>query len=92
MSWEHGRLARMEHRGPAAHCGRDARAPRGSASCPAGPAFEGGQVTYGMPGYDGAVESVTIGVAAESLGGGDLIVGSPQPVLPVDTCSLRLDV
>lgn len=30
------------------------------ASCPAGPAFEGGQVTYGMPGYDGAVESVTL--------------------------------
>lgn len=29
-------------------------------SCPAGPAFEGGQVTYGMPGYDGAVESVNI--------------------------------
>ena len=31
-----------------------------AASCPAGPAFEGGQVTYGMPGYDGAVESVQI--------------------------------
>ena len=31
-----------------------------AASCPAGPAFEGGEVTYGMPGYDGAVESVTI--------------------------------
>ena len=31
-----------------------------AASCPAGPAFEGGQVTYGMPGYDGAVESVRI--------------------------------
>ena len=31
-----------------------------AASCPAGPAFEGGQVTYGMPGYDGAVESVSI--------------------------------
>ena len=31
-----------------------------AASCPAGPAFEGGQVRYGMPGYDGAVESVTI--------------------------------
>ena len=30
------------------------------ASCPAGPAFEGGQITYGMPGYDGAVESVEI--------------------------------
>jgi uncharacterized 2Fe-2S/4Fe-4S cluster protein (DUF4445 family) len=31
-----------------------------AASCPAGPAFEGGEVTYGMPGYDGAVEKVTI--------------------------------
>ncbi len=31
-----------------------------AASCPAGPAFEGGEVTFGMPGYDGAVESVRI--------------------------------
>lgn len=31
-----------------------------AASCPAGPAFEGGEVRYGMPGYDGAVESVSI--------------------------------
>ncbi|MCI0440929.1 MAG: ASKHA domain-containing protein [Chloroflexi bacterium] len=31
-----------------------------AASCPAGPAFEGGQVTYAMPGYDGAVESVQL--------------------------------
>ena len=31
-----------------------------AASCPAGPAFEGGEVTHGMPGYDGAVESVRI--------------------------------
>ena len=29
-----------------------------AASCPAGPAFEGGEITYGMPGYDGAVENV----------------------------------
>ena len=29
-----------------------------AASCPAGPAFEGGNVTYAMPGYDGAVERV----------------------------------
>ena len=29
-----------------------------AASCPSGPAFEGGEVTYGMPGYDGAVERV----------------------------------
>ena len=31
-----------------------------AASCPAGPAFEGGNVTYAMPGYDGAVERVEI--------------------------------
>ncbi len=31
-----------------------------AASCPAGPAFEGGQVTYAMPGYNGAVEHITI--------------------------------
>jgi uncharacterized 2Fe-2S/4Fe-4S cluster protein (DUF4445 family) len=31
-----------------------------AASCPAGPAFEGGQITYGMPGYDGAVEAVEL--------------------------------
>ncbi|MEW5978439.1 MAG: ASKHA domain-containing protein [Acidobacteriota bacterium] len=31
-----------------------------SASCPAGPAFEGGLVKYGMPGCDGAIESVQI--------------------------------
>lgn len=31
-----------------------------AASCPAGPAFEGGEVRYGMPGYDGAIESVSI--------------------------------
>ena len=31
-----------------------------ASSCPAGPAFEGGNVTYAMPGYDGAVERVKI--------------------------------
>ena len=43
-----------------------------AASCPAGPAFEGGQVTHGMPGYDGAVESVRIlggGVEISTIGG-----------------------
>jgi uncharacterized 2Fe-2S/4Fe-4S cluster protein (DUF4445 family) len=30
-----------------------------AASCPAGPAFEGGLVTHGMPGHDGAIESVS---------------------------------
>lgn len=43
-----------------------------AASCPAGPAFEGGQVRYGMPGYDGAVETVSLtadGVAYKTIGG-----------------------
>ena len=31
-----------------------------ASSCPAGPAFEGGEVKYGMPGYDGAVEKLEI--------------------------------
>jgi|TARA_B110000263_G_scaffold6249_1_gene5387 uncharacterized 2Fe-2S/4Fe-4S cluster protein (DUF4445 family) len=29
-----------------------------AASCPAGPAFEGGEISYGMPGYSGAIEKV----------------------------------
>ncbi|HTM47298.1 MAG TPA: ASKHA domain-containing protein [Bryobacteraceae bacterium] len=31
-----------------------------AASCPAGPAFEGGLVTYGMTGCDGAIEELTL--------------------------------
>ena len=31
-----------------------------AASCPAGPAFEGGEVTYAMPGYDGAIEKFSM--------------------------------
>jgi uncharacterized 2Fe-2S/4Fe-4S cluster protein (DUF4445 family) len=31
-----------------------------AASCPAGPAFEGGAISCGMPGLDGAIEDVTI--------------------------------
>ncbi len=31
-----------------------------TASCPAGPAFEGGLVKYGMPGQDGAIEYVRV--------------------------------
>jgi uncharacterized 2Fe-2S/4Fe-4S cluster protein (DUF4445 family) len=31
-----------------------------AASCPAGPAFEGGGIAYGMLGYDGAIESLVI--------------------------------
>ena len=31
-----------------------------AASCPAGPAFEGNGIGYGMPGYDGAIEKIDI--------------------------------
>ena len=46
-----------------------------AASCPAGPAFEGGQITYGMPGYDGAVESVRV----ESDGATIKTIGDATP-------------
>ena len=29
-----------------------------TASCPAGPAFEGGGIKFGMPGYEGAIETI----------------------------------
>ncbi|MEE8436165.1 MAG: ASKHA domain-containing protein [bacterium] len=43
-----------------------------AASCPAGPAFEGGQISHGMPGHHGAVESVRIrkgGAVCRTIGG-----------------------
>ena len=44
-----------------------------AASCPAGPAFEGGLVRYGMPACDGAIEAVSLGAtgaaAYETIGG-----------------------
>jgi uncharacterized 2Fe-2S/4Fe-4S cluster protein (DUF4445 family) len=55
-----------------------------AASCPAGPAFEGGEVTYGMPGYDGEVEKVVIddrGVAESSAIG---------KVVPIGICGSGL--
>jgi uncharacterized 2Fe-2S/4Fe-4S cluster protein (DUF4445 family) len=33
-----------------------------AASCPAGPAFEGGAISCGMPGLDGAIEDVAINI------------------------------
>ena len=50
-----------------------------AASCPAGPAFEGGAIACGMPGLEGAVESVRLSESgAASLGviGG----GTPQGI------------
>jgi uncharacterized 2Fe-2S/4Fe-4S cluster protein (DUF4445 family) len=46
-----------------------------AASCPAGPAFEGGNISCGMPGLSGAIEKVKINTAGEvdcgTIGGGD---------------------
>jgi len=42
-----------------------------AASCPAGPAFEGGEIKFGMAGYEGAVEAVKIGndsIEIETIG------------------------
>ena len=36
-----------------------------AASCPAGPAFEGGAIACGVPGLDGAIESVSINGSGE---------------------------
>lgn len=45
-----------------------------AASCPAGPAFEGGNILYGMPGLPGAIEKVKINpdgtFSNEVIGGG----------------------
>ncbi len=44
-------------------------------SCPAGPAFEGGSISCGMPGLPGAIEKVTFradgSIASEVIGGGE---------------------
>ena len=48
-----------------------------AASCPAGPAFEGGEVTYGMPGYDGAVEKVSIDDRGHAS---STVIGNVDPI------------
>src|SRR5688500_1080807 len=48
-----------------------------AASCPAGPAFEGGAISCGMPGLDGAVEDVTIDDADGSIKFG--VIGNVPP-------------
>ena len=52
-----------------------------AASCPAGPAFEGGAVTYAMPGYDGAVERVAIPPPSRSVRGRDAKRAGDAPLL-----------
>ncbi len=49
-----------------------------AASCPAGPAFEGGLVTYGMPAYDGAIESIRL--AADGTADRYSTIGDAPPV------------
>jgi uncharacterized 2Fe-2S/4Fe-4S cluster protein (DUF4445 family) len=47
-----------------------------AASCPAGPAFEGGAIACGMPGLDGAIESVVLhGTGQLHLG----VIGGAAP-------------
>jgi uncharacterized 2Fe-2S/4Fe-4S cluster protein (DUF4445 family) len=48
-----------------------------AASCPAGPAFEGGAITFGMPALEGAIEDVAIDEdGAFRLG----VIGGGEPV------------
>jgi uncharacterized 2Fe-2S/4Fe-4S cluster protein (DUF4445 family) len=48
-----------------------------AASCPAGPAFEGGAISCGMPGLDGAIEDVAIADADGSIRLG--VIGNVPP-------------
>ena len=47
-----------------------------AASCPAGPAFEGGAIACGMPGLDGAIEDVSLSDAGEFTLG---VIGDGAP-------------
>jgi uncharacterized 2Fe-2S/4Fe-4S cluster protein (DUF4445 family) len=55
-----------------------------AASCPAGPAFEGGAIACGMPALDGAIETVAIS------GDGTFQVGVIGDVLPAGICGSGL--
>jgi uncharacterized 2Fe-2S/4Fe-4S cluster protein (DUF4445 family) len=55
-----------------------------AASCPAGPAFEGGAIACGMPGLEGAIESVTIN------GNGGFSVRVIGDVVPEGICGSGL--
>jgi uncharacterized 2Fe-2S/4Fe-4S cluster protein (DUF4445 family) len=55
-----------------------------AASCPAGPAFEGGAIACGMAGLDGAIESVSIDA------NGDFHLGVIGDVRPVGICGSGL--
>jgi len=47
-----------------------------AASCPAGPAFEGGAITFGMPGLPGAIEKVSIDTNGEIKSS---VIGNIEP-------------
>lgn len=55
-----------------------------AASCPAGPAFEGGAIACGMPGLDGAIENVV------ALEGGAFELGVIGGVAPEGICGSGL--
>jgi len=55
-----------------------------AASCPAGPAFEGGAIACGMPGLEGAIEDVTIDE------NGDFRLGVIGDVAPEGICGSGL--
>ncbi|MBT5037317.1 MAG: DUF4445 domain-containing protein [Rhodospirillaceae bacterium] len=48
------------------------------ASCPAGPAFEGGLVKYGMPAYDGAIEKLKFGAGGADIHYETIGDGAPE--------------
>src|SRR3954453_19245860 len=51
-----------------------------AASCPAGPAFEGGAIACGMPGLDGAIEDVRVDDASGSFQLGVIGGGKPEGI------------
>jgi uncharacterized 2Fe-2S/4Fe-4S cluster protein (DUF4445 family) len=55
-----------------------------AASCPAGPAFEGGAIACGMPGLDGAIERVTLN------GEGKFHLGVIGDIVPQGICGSGL--
>jgi uncharacterized 2Fe-2S/4Fe-4S cluster protein (DUF4445 family) len=55
-----------------------------AASCPAGPAFEGGAIACGMPGLEGAIESVTLN------GNGTFRLGVIGDIAPAGICGSGL--
>ena len=55
------------------------------ASCPAGPAFEGGLVKYGMPAYDGAIEKLRM-----DAGGGGIRYQTIGDGAPIGLCGSGL--